>query len=182
MKKMMCLTVAMVCALALSACSGGNAGEEGSAASGQMEQAGADIEMAGDAANADASVGAADAAVAGDVADEAVSDDANGDAAEAEAAPWNIPLGTWQGYDRFSGEPVDGLTVTVYEVTEESIVFDYISPARAHRGLTAFLDASGYASYDIDSGNLILNITLSDNLIMIDEIEGLGAMAYDFKI
>ena len=174
MKKMVALAAVMTLAFTLAGC-GGNDGAESAASV-------ADPLIAGTT-----SAGKADV-VAAPESSESTEESSSSDAAtsdgssEQAASPWNIPNGEWLGYDRFSGEQISGSKIIVYEMTAGSFVFDFYSgtPDRVYRGLTVFPDSSGHAMYDSESG-VTLEITLSDNLVAIDEIEGMGAIAYDFK-
>ena len=171
----------MALSFALVGC-GGNDNAESAASA-------ADPLVAGTASAGKADVAAAPessavkANVAAAPAESSSSDASTSDnSSEQAACPWNIPNGEWLGYDRFSGVQISGSKIVVYEVTADSFVFDFYSatPDRVYRGLTVSPDSSGHATYDSESG-VTLEITLSDNLVAIDEIEGMGAIAYDFR-
>lgn len=174
MKKAITLMAAMALTFALAGCGGNDNAESAASTDGPL--------IAGTA-----SVGKADVAAAPESnasSGEAASSDAatSSSSPEQVASPWNIPNGEWLGYDRFSGERISGSKIVVYEVAADTFVFDFYSatPDRVYRGLTVFPDSSGHATYNSESG-VTLEITLSDNLVAIDEIEGMGAIAYDFK-
>lgn len=169
MKKIVALTTVMVLAFALTGCGGNDSTESAASVAGAASAGKADVAAAPESGTESAESSSSDAATSGGSSNQAVS-------------PWNIPNGEWPGYDRFSGDQISGSKIVVYEVTTDTFVFDFYSatPDRVYRGLTVFPDSSGRATYDSESG-VTLEITLSDNLVAIDEIEGMGAIAYDFK-
>ena len=174
MKKVVALAIVTVFSLALAGCGGDD--RAGSVAST------ADSLVAGTASAGKADVAAAPESSASSAESSSSEAATSSNSSEQAVSPWDISNGEWLGYDRFSGEQISGSKIVVYEVTADSFVFDFYSgtPDRVYRGLTVFPDSSGHATYDSESG-ATLEITLSDNLIAIDEIEGMGAMAYDFK-
>lgn len=184
MRKAIVLAVTALMALTLVGCGGGNDIESASTAADPLVSGTAGSNSGGsDADNADAAaVSKPDAQAVVNTPDS--SNTSSGSTApdpqpEPEACPWNIPAKSYAGYDRFSGEKVDGLTLVVHEVTADRIVFDYATPARALNSITASVDSSGHAS--TTQGTVTLELTLGDGSISVDEIEGMGAMAYIFK-
>lgn len=172
MKKVFALVAAMALALAVSGCGAG--GESAASSSDPLESGSANAGKASVAALPDSSASAGGSSESGGAS--------SGGSSDQAASPWSISNGEWLGYDGFSGEPISGSKIVVYEATADTFVFDFYSgtPDRVYRGITVSPDSSGHATYDSESG-VILEITLSDNLVAIDEIEGMGAIAYDFR-
>lgn len=83
-------------------------------------------------------------------------------------------------YDRFSGEAVPSSYIRIHSSNSSHVVFDYVTSAGAFTSVTAYLD-SGYNANVNLTGALSLTMTFSVSSITVDEIEGMGAMAYVFK-
>ena len=91
-----------------------------------------------------------------------------------------ISNGDYHCYDRFSGEAVPGSYIRIHSSNTSQVVFDYVTSAGTFTSVTAYLD-SGYNSNVNLTGTLSLTMTFSSSSITVDEIEGMGAMAYVFK-
>ena len=91
-----------------------------------------------------------------------------------------ISNGDYHCYDRFSGEVVPGSYIRIHSSNTSQVVFDYVTSAGTFTSVTAYLD-SGYNSNVNLTGTLSLTMTFSSSSITVDEIEGMGAMAYVFK-
>ncbi len=83
-------------------------------------------------------------------------------------------------YDRFSGESVPGSYIRVHSSNSSQVVFDYVTSAGSFTYLTAYIDGNGFAYLDL-SDTLGINITFYSSEIYVDELEGMGAMAYVFR-
>ena len=89
-------------------------------------------------------------------------------------------FGGFTGYDRFSGEQVGGAYIYVHDSDSEKVVFNYFSSQGDFHDLTAYLDSSLKSTVYI-TDTCYLEMTFTQGTIYVDEIEGMGAMAYDFK-
>lgn len=87
--------------------------------------------------------------------------------------------GQWNGYDGFSNERIPDLTIRIVDITDTSVIFDYNSSAVSAQSVTAVLDGNGCASVDLDNG-VTLDMTFTEDSITLDELQGMGAMAYYF--
>lgn len=97
-----------------------------------------------------------------------------------EKDPYEKYLGTYSGKDRFSGEGIDGLELKIYEVTDDHIVFDLITPNNGtFRGITAFFEGER-ASIDVSGDGKIVSVWFEGSKVCVDVAENMGAMAYDF--
>lgn len=185
MKKAIVLAIsAAMMALLLAGCGGGAKDTESMVASASDANASANV-SAGEDASASASASAPDAAAkpAPDAAAKPSSDPAPSNeppsSSEHEAGPWNIPCKTYAAYDRFSGDRLDSPTLTVRGVWADRVVFDYAKSGDSWSDVSVDLDSSGRGSVEI--GTVTLDVALGDGFIEVDEIEGMGAMAYVFK-
>lgn len=192
MKKAIVLVVsAAMMALLLVGCGGGSKDAESTVASASDANASANV-SAGEDASASASASAPDAA-AKPAPDAAAKPSAEASkpssdpapsteppsSSEHEAGPWNIPCKTYAAYDRFSGDRYDSPTLVVRGVWIDRIVFDYARSDDSWSDVSVSLDSSGRGSVEI--GTVTLDVALGDGFIEVDEIEGMGAMAYVFK-
>lgn len=190
MKKAIVLVVsAAMMALLLAGCGGGSKDAESTVASVSDASANAGA-SANDDASANASAPDAAAKPAPDAAakpsaeasksssDPAPSNEPSS-SSEHEAGPWNIPCKTYAAYDRFSGDRYDSPTLVVRGVWIDRIVFDYARSDDSWSDVSVSLDSSGRGSVEI--GTVTLDVALGDGFIEVDEIEGMGAMAYVFK-
>ena len=89
-------------------------------------------------------------------------------------------FGGFTGYDRFSGEQVGGAYIYVHDSDSEKVVFNYTTSQGTFKNLTAYLDPSLKSTVYI-TDTCYLDMTFTQGTIYVDEIEGMGAMAYDFK-
>ncbi len=89
-------------------------------------------------------------------------------------------FGGFTGYDRFSGEQVGGAYIYVHDSDSEKVVFNYTTSQGTYKNLTAYLDSSLKSTVYI-TDTCYLDMTFTQGTIYVDEIEGMGAMAYDFK-
>lgn len=191
MKKVVCVMVVAVLSLTLAGCGGPKADqasveqaatslsvEDKAAASAAPADGPADTAAAPESA---ATVASSSSASQSSNSSSSQSSDSSASQPQASEPRWNLPEGSWSGRDRFSGESPSGLGLTIREATADKIVFNYSSPSGdSYSGLTAYPDSSGKASVDA-GGGVSLEITFSDNYIMLDEIEAMGAMAYEFS-
>ncbi len=94
-----------------------------------------------------------------------------------------IPNGEYVCYDRFSGEQVGGAWIKVHDSNSSQVVLSYVSSAGNWGPVTVNIDGSGHGSVTLDGarGNVTLDMTFSGAVINVDEIEGMGAMAYEFR-
>lgn len=89
-------------------------------------------------------------------------------------------FGGFTGYDRFSGEQVGGAYIYIHDSDSEKVVFNYTTSRGTFKNLTAYLDSSLKSTVYI-TDTCYLDMTFTQATIYVDEIEGMGAMAYDFK-
>ena len=192
MRKAIVLAVTALMALAFVGCGGGNDVESASVAADPLVSgtAGAGSGGSGEDKPDAAAAGKSDAAAAGKPDAQAAtnaSESGNSSggstmsdpAPEHEAGPWNIPQKTYAAYDRFSGDKLDSPTLTVRGVWADRIEFDYAKSDGTWNGVSVNLDSSGRGSVQIDG--VTFDVVLGDGFIEVDEIEGMGAMAYVFK-
>lgn len=104
----------------------------------------------------------------------------SGDSSIGEEVAELIPSGDYYCYDRFSGEEIPGFYIKIHSSNSSQVVFDYVTSAGTFTSLTANIDANGFA-YMALTDTLELNITFYSSEIYVDELEGMGAMAYVFK-
>lgn len=177
MKKAIVLVVAALMSLALVGCGGGDDQTSANVA------AAPDSALSGTASKDVASTEEADKAAVQDAAAQGSASGAESGSAEggsdADAVKWTTPLGTYIAYDRFSGDKANGVQLVLRELNSDSIVIDYTSPSANWSKVTVPIDANGFGS--VEQGGVTLDITLGDDFIQVDEIEGLGAMAYVFR-
>ena len=107
-------------------------------------------------------------------------DTSSDDSTSGETDTPLISNGDYHCYDRFSGEAVPGSYIRIHSSNTSQVVFDYVTSAGTFTSVTAYLD-SGYNSNVNLTGTLSLTMTFSSSSITVDEIEGMGAMAYVFK-
>lgn len=91
-----------------------------------------------------------------------------------------IPSGWYDCYDRFSGEMLTGFYIEMLESNSTQAVFNYSNSHGVFEGVIADLDGAGHATVDLTE-TLTLEITFYEYEIHVDEVEGMGAMAYVFK-
>lgn len=180
MKKLLTIILIMILAFAFCAC-GGNAGGvggggdltdqtvAGAPSAGNLE--GSLMEETPDAGTSD------EGTVDEGTVDEGTS---NGDSSAGEEVAELIPSGDYYCYDRFSGEGIPGFYIKIHSSNRSQVVFDYVTSAGTFTSLTANIDANGFAYMDL-TDTLGINITFYSSEIYVDEIEGLGAMAYVFR-
>ena len=89
-------------------------------------------------------------------------------------------FGGFTGYDRSSGEQIGGAYIYVHDSDSEKVVFNYTTSQGTFKNLTAYLDSSLKSTVYI-TDTCYLDMTFTQGAIYVDEIEGMGAMAYDFK-
>ena len=183
MKKIIVLTLTIILVFAFCAC-GGNAGPGGGAGNDLTDQT---VASALNARNLDVGtsddendIGTSDEGTTsgnGSSSGEGSSDNTSSENGSGSAI---MQSSDYYCYDRFSGEAVPGSYIRIHSSNSSQVVFDYVTGAGAFTSVTAYLD-SGYNANVNLTDTLSLTMTFSDGSITVDEIEGLGAMAYVFK-
>lgn len=107
------------------------------------------------------------------------SDDSSSSSFSCDGDPITA-FGGFTGYDRFSGEQVGGAYIYIHDSDSEKVVFNYTTSRGTFNNLTAYLDSSLKSTVYI-TDTCYLDMTFTQGTIYVDEIEGMGAMAYDFK-
>ena len=94
-----------------------------------------------------------------------------------------IPNGEYVCYDRFSGEQVGGAWIEVHDSNSSQVVLSYVSSAGNWGPITIDIDGSQHGSTTVSGSysNVQLDMTFNSSVITVDEIEGGGAMAYEFR-
>ncbi len=184
MKKILVLMFVVVFALALCSCSNAGGGAGGGDDLVGQTVVGAPDTGALDAGMVDegtSDTGTTDSGTADEgIVDSGTSGDgSSGESSGSEVAEF-IPSGDYYCYDRFSGEGISGFYIRVHSSNNSQVVFDYVTSAGTFTSLTANIDANGSA-YMALTDTLELNITFYSSEIYVDELEGMGAMAYVFK-
>lgn len=180
MKKILAFALVIILAFAFCSC-GGNAG--GAAGSGDLTDQ--TVAAAPNAGNLEGSLTeeTPDAGTSDEgTVDEGTVDEgtSSGDSTSGETVTELIPSGDYYCYDRFSGEVISGNYIRIHSSNSSQVVFDYVTSAGTFTSLTANIDANGFAYMDL-TDTLGINITFYSSEIYVDELEGMGAMAYVFK-
>lgn len=114
------------------------------------------------------------------IAEEDVTEDEEVTMEEEPVEEELIPSGWYDCYDRFSGEMLTGFYIEMLESNSTQAVFNYSNSHGVFEGVIADLDGAGHATVDLTE-TLTLEITFYEYEIHVDELEGMGAMAYVFK-
>ena len=110
-------------------------------------------------------------------------DDApSGEAATSEApAKELIPAGKYIAYDKFSGQKMPDVYIEVISSSNSQITFSYASySGEFFDTVTVSLDSTHKGYRDLDD-SIAINMEIKDGIIIADELEAMGAMAFEFR-
>ncbi len=109
-------------------------------------------------------------------------DNSSGEAATSEApAEELIPAGKYIAYDKFSGQKIPDVYIEVISSTNSQITFSYASySGEFFDTVTVSLDSTHKGYIDLND-SIALNMEIKDGIIIADELEAMGAMAFEFK-
>lgn len=120
-----------------------------------------------------------DANVAGD---SDAADDSSDKAATSEAPVEElIPAGKYIAYDKFSGQKMPDVYIEVISSSNSQITFSYASySGEFFDTVTVSLDSTHKGYRDLDD-SIAINMEIKDGIIIADELEAMGAMAFEFR-
>ena len=172
MKKIISLLMVLILAFSLTACGdklpGALAGEEGLNPEDQA--------MAGAVQVPDANVAGGD-----DSADDTDTSSDGSATSEAPAEEELIPAGKYIAYDKFSGQQLPDVYIEVISSSNTQLTFSYASySGEFFDTKTVSLDSTHKGYIDLND-SIALNIEIKDGIIIADELEAMGAMAFEFK-
>lgn len=90
-----------------------------------------------------------------------------------------VPFGGYTCVDRFSREQYGSIVLYVHDSDSTKVVFNYINNQGTYKNLTANLNSDQEATVYL-TDTLYLQMKFDQSTVYVDEIEGMGAMAYDF--
>lgn len=115
------------------------------------------------------------------VADDAsdASDDSGDSAAFSCDGEAIVPNGGYTCVDRFSREQIGANVLYVHDSDSTKVVFNYICSQGSFYELTAYLNSAQEATVYL-TDTLSLEMKFDQSTVYVDELEGMGAMAYDY--
>ena len=176
MKKYICLVMTLCLLLVCTACSNGNM--ESGMADGNFDPLVSGSPNAGNMGDSSNTADTNDSSNAGTTIDGSQSNDK--DTLDPISGEKILSDGLYVAYDRFSGESISNFYIKVHDSNSSQLIFAYSTSAGYFDYVVANLDASYNSTVQLND-TVTLNITVSGATIKVDEIEGLGAMAYDFR-
>lgn len=177
MKKFLCTVMVLVVMFSITACQAILPSLKGLFANGNEEAA---VAANGAALTVEEESDEEELVATEDVTEEDVTEDEEVTMEEEPAEAELIPSGWYDCYDRFSGEMITGFYIEILESNSSQAVFNYSNSQGVFEGVIAELDGTGHATVDL-TDTLTLEITFYEYEIHVDELEGMGAMAYIFK-
>ncbi len=168
MKKVISLAMILILAFSLTAC-----GDKlPQALAGEEEINPEEQAMAG-------AVQVPDANVANDSDDADASSDED-TTTEAPAEEELIPAGKYTAYEKFSGQHMPDVYIEVISSSDTQLTFSYASySGEFFDTKTVSLDSTHKGYIDLND-SIALNIEIKDSKIIADELEAMGAMAFEF--
>lgn len=90
-----------------------------------------------------------------------------------------VPNGGYTCVDRFSREQIGSNVLYIHDSDSTKVVFNYICSKGSFYELTAYLNSAQEATVYL-TDTLALEMKFDQSTVYVDEIEGMGAMAYDY--